>query len=115
IHLLNRKFPKLFAFSSVRHIRETIARRSKLFTWRHWSLMLLRTAFLLLLLLAVLKPAIPKFGSAAHGKGRRHALLRLDPSLSTEYKGEGTTSRPRAVIPSPLYDTLSEWSSSSST
>ncbi len=98
IHLLNRKFPKLFAFSSVRHIRETIARRSKLFTWRHWILMLLRTAFLLLLLLAFLKPAIPKFGSAAQDKGSRHVLLLLDHSLSMEYKGEGITSRQRAVV-----------------
>ncbi len=52
VHVLNRSFPKLFAFSSVRNIRETIARRSKLFRWRHWILFLLRTAFLLVLLLA---------------------------------------------------------------
>jgi hypothetical protein len=97
IHLLNRKFPKLFAFSSVRHIRETIARRSKLFTWRHWILMLLRMAFLLLLLLAFLKPAIPKFGSSAQDTGSRHVLLLVDHSLSMEYKGEGVTSRQRAV------------------
>jgi len=97
IHLLNRKFPKLFAFSSVRHIRETIARRSKLFTWRHWILMLLRMAFLLLLLLAFLKPAIPKFGSSAQDTGSRHILLLVDHSLSMEYKGEGVTSRQRAV------------------
>jgi hypothetical protein len=98
IHLLNRKFPKLFAFSSVRHIRETIARRSKLFTWRHWILMLLRTAFLGLLLLAFLKPTIPKFGSATQDAGNRHVLLLVDHSLSMEYKGEGVTSRQRAVV-----------------
>jgi hypothetical protein len=97
IHLLNRSFPRLFAFSSVRNIRDTIARRSKLFKWRHWILLLLRTAFLLLLLLAFLKPAIPKFGSAAADTGSRHVLLLLDHSLSMEYKGEGVSCRQRAM------------------
>ena len=98
IHLLNRKFPRLFAFSSVKNIRETIARRSKLFKWRHWILLLLRTAFLLLLLLAFLKPSIPKFGSAAEAQGSRHVLLLLDHSLSMEYKGEGVSCRQRAIV-----------------
>src|SRR3954469_1677119 len=86
IHWLNRRFPRLFAFSSVKNIRETIARRSKLFKWRHWILLLVRTGFLILLLLAFLKPAIPQFGSDAEEKGSRHVLLILDHSLSMEYK-----------------------------
>src|SRR5258708_1346141 len=98
IHLLNRRFSRLFAFSSVKHIRETIARRSKLFKWRHWILLLLRTAFLVALLLAFLKPTIPKFGSAATDKSSRHVLLLFDHSLSMEYKGEGISCRQRALV-----------------
>ncbi len=97
IHLLNRKFPKLFAFSSIKNIRETVARRSKLFKFRHWILLLLRTAFLVLLLLAFLKPAIPKFGSTTEDKKSRHVLLVFDHSLSMEYKGEGVSCRQRAM------------------
>ncbi|MDB6111707.1 MAG: rane protein, partial [Pedosphaera sp.] len=97
IHLFNRSFPRLFAFSSIKNIRDTIARRSKLFKWRHWILMVLRTAFLLLLLLAFLKPAIPKFGSAVADTGNRHVLLILDHSLSMEYRGEGVSCRQRAM------------------
>ncbi|MDB6125954.1 MAG: rane protein [Pedosphaera sp.] len=97
IHLLNRRFPKLFAFSSIKNIRETVAQRSKLFKWRHWILALLRTAFLVLLLLAFLKPTIEKFGSAAEAKGSRHVLLLFDHSLSMEYKGEGVSCRQRGV------------------
>lgn len=97
IHLLNRQFPRLFAFSSVKNIRETVARRSKLFRWRHWILLLMRLAFLLLLLLAFLKPMVPKFGSTAESKGGRHVLLMLDHSLSMEYKGDGVACRQRAV------------------
>ncbi|HZQ48317.1 MAG TPA: BatA domain-containing protein [Verrucomicrobiae bacterium] len=97
IHLLNRKYPKLFAFSSVKNIRDTVARRSKLFKWRHLILLFLRTAFLILLLLAFLKPAIPKFGSTTEDKKSRHVLLMFDHSLSMEYKGEGVSCRQRAM------------------
>ena len=34
IHLLNLRFPRLFEFSSVKQIRETLAQRSRLFRWR---------------------------------------------------------------------------------
>ena len=71
IHLLNLQFPRLFEFSSVKHIRETIAQRSRLFRWRHLLLLLLRTLFLILLLLAFLKPLIPRFGSAADKQAGR--------------------------------------------
>src|SRR5580765_2662427 len=56
IHLLNLKFPTYFQFPSIKHLRDTIARRSKLFRWRHLILLLLRTAFVLALLFAFLRP-----------------------------------------------------------
>ncbi|EEF63264.1 BatA domain-containing protein [Pedosphaera parvula] len=98
IHLLNRKFPKLFSFSSIRNIKETVARRSSLFKWRHWILAMLRTAFLILLLLAFLKPALPKFGSSTKTDGSRQVLLLIDHSLSMEYKGDGVSCRQRAIV-----------------
>lgn len=97
IHLLNRHFPQLFRFSSVERIKETMARRSRLHRWRHLILLLLRTAMLLLLLFAFLKPVLPRFGSEAGAKGNRHVLLLLDHSLSMEHKGDGPSSRERAV------------------
>src|SRR5258708_33850182 len=81
IHLLNLQFPRLFQFSSIKHIRETIAQRSRLFRWRHLILLLLRTAFLALLLLAFLKPLLPRFGSAAEAQAGRAGVLALDHSL----------------------------------
>lgn len=97
IHLLNRHFPTLLKFSSVEHIRETLARRSRLLRWRHLVLLLLRTAMLALLLLVFLKPVLPRFGSDASPGGERHVLLVLDHSLSMEHRGDGSTSRERAV------------------
>ncbi len=96
IHVLNLRFPRLFEFSSVRHIRETIAQRSRIFRWRHLLLMALRTLFVLLLLLAFLKPLLPRFGSAADKQAGRAVLLIIDHSLSMEHKGGGVGSRQRA-------------------
>ncbi len=62
IHLLNLQFPRLFEFSSVKHIRETIAQRSRIFRWRHLLMMLLRTLFLVLLLIAFPAQWDPKLG-----------------------------------------------------
>lgn len=96
IHLLNLRFPRLFEFSSVKHIRETIAQRSRIFRWRHLLLMLLRTAFLVLLLLAFLKPLLQRFNSKSDQKAPRAVLIVIDHSLSMEHKGGGLSSRQRA-------------------
>ena len=107
IHLLNKRFPQLFYFSTVENIKETVAQRSKLLRLRHLILLLLRTAFLALLLLAFLKPALDSFGSANKGKGERHVLILLDHSMSMEFKGDGGTARARAVLEAEkIIDTL---------
>ncbi len=97
VHLLNKRFPRLFYFSNVKNIRETIAQRSWLFRWRHWILMALRTLFLLLVLIAFLKPVLEKFGLVSPGQDSRQVLLMLDHSLSMEYKGELVSCRQRAI------------------
>lgn len=96
IHLLNLQFPRLFEFSSIKHIRETIAQRSKIFRWRHLLLLLLRTVFLILLLLAFLRPLLPRFGSTADQAAGRAVVIVIDHSLSMEHKGGGVSSRQRA-------------------
>src|SRR5882757_5651192 len=96
IHLLNLQFPRLFEFSSIKHIRETIAQRSRIFRLRHLLLLLLRTLFLIFLLFAFLKPLLPRFGSAVDQSAGRAVLIILDHSLSMEHKGGGVSSRQRA-------------------
>ena len=96
IHLLNLKFPRIFEFSSVKHIRETVAQRSRIFRWRHLILLALRTLFVLALLLAFLRPLLPRFGSAANASTSRAVVLIFDHSLSMEHKGGGVSSRQRA-------------------
>lgn len=96
IHLLNKGFPKHLRFPSVKLIQETMARRSKVYQWRHWILLLLRTIFLTLLLLAFLLPVIKRFNTDPAAKGKRHVLIVFDHSVSMEHQGDGPTSRERA-------------------
>ncbi|MEJ0088989.1 MAG: BatA domain-containing protein [Limisphaerales bacterium] len=97
LHLLNKGFPRHFKFPAIKLIRETMARRSKLHRWRHWVLLLLRTIFLLLLLLAFLQPMLRRFGSNPADRNGRQVLIVFDHSVSMEHKGDGPTSRERAI------------------
>ncbi|HXJ71384.1 MAG TPA: BatA and WFA domain-containing protein [Candidatus Dormibacteraeota bacterium] len=97
IHLLSKGFPKQFKFPSLELLKQTTARRSKLHRWRHWILILLRTAFLLLLALAFLMPVLRKFGNDPAAQGGRTVLIVLDHSASMEHRGDGPPSRERAA------------------
>ena len=97
IHLLNKSFPRFLRFPSIELIKRTMARRSRLYRWRHLILLLLRTAFLALLLLAFLRPVLKRFGADTAARGGRRVLIVLDHSLSMEHRGDGPTSRERAA------------------
>ena len=107
LHLLNKGFPRYFKFPSIELIKETMARRSKFHRWRHWILLLLRTIFLLLMLLAFLQPLLRRFGTNPADHAGRQVLIVLDHSVSMEHKGDGPTSRERALYEaSKLMDSL---------
>lgn len=97
IHLLNKGWPHLFRFPSVELIKQTMAQRSRLHRWRHVILLLLRTAFLLLVLLAFLQPVHKRFGVDPTARGERQVLIVFDHSASMEHTGDGPSSRERAV------------------
>jgi hypothetical protein len=97
LHLLNKGFPRHFNFPSIELIKATMARRSKVHRWRHWILLLLRTLFLLLLLLAFLQPVWRRFGGNPADHSGRQVLIVLDHSVSMEHKGDGPTARERAI------------------
>jgi Aerotolerance regulator N-terminal len=96
IHLLNLQFPRLFEFSSIKRLRETISQRSRIFRWRHLLLLVIRTLLLVLLLIAFLKPLLRKFGSSGEPHRGRAIVLIIDHSLSMEYRGGGIGCRQRA-------------------
>lgn len=94
IHWLNRRFPKKVLFSSIEEIRRTVAGRSRIFRWRHWLMLLLRTCALLTLLPAFLRPVVTT--RVAPRQAQRHLLLLVDHSLSMSCAESGTTARARA-------------------
>jgi hypothetical protein len=49
------------------------------------------------LLIAFLQPVLKRFGADPATGGERHVLIVLDHSVSMEHKGDGPTSRDRAV------------------
>lgn len=95
IHWLSRRYPKKFLFSSIDEIRRTLVGRSRLFRWRHWLMLMLRTLALLALLLAFLRPMIAS--RAAPGGVKRHLILVVDHSLSMSHSEGGTSARARAA------------------
>lgn len=97
LHLLNKGFPRHFRFPSIELIKATMARRSRVHQLRHWILLALRTLFLLLLLLAFLQPVLKRFATDPAHQGGRQVLIVFDHSVGMEHKGDGPTSRDRAV------------------
>jgi von Willebrand factor type A domain len=90
IHLLNRRLPLKIMFPDIERIVRSLAGRSRVATWRHLLMMLIRTLAVLLILIAFLKPVLPRLGSELSGRhesGGRRVLLIADRSLSMEHHG----------------------------
>ena len=98
IHLLNRRYPRLLRFPDIENIRKAVAQRSKLFRFRHWIMLAIRTMALLILLWVFLKPLQGVFGSALEKSGQRHVLIIYDHSLSMGYKGGSMSSARRGMV-----------------
>src|SRR5947208_11326944 len=87
LHLLTRKNSRTLIFPTIRFIRKVQASQSAIYRLRHLLLMLVRTTFLALLLLAFLKPVLRnKTLSAGDRSDRNHAvIIVLDASASMGY------------------------------
>ncbi|GMW01848.1 MAG: hypothetical protein AMXMBFR84_29850 [Candidatus Hydrogenedentota bacterium] len=109
VHLLTRKTPRRIVFPTIRFVRKAEASQSTLFKLRHVLLLLVRTAFVALLLFAFLKPVFqPRSLVAAGGnEGQRAAIIVLDCSASMAYSGEGFSPMARArTAAENIIDTL---------
>ena len=97
IHLLNRGLPKVLKFPSIDLLKETVARSSRIYRWRHYILMALRFLFLLMLLLAFMRPVLKRYGNDPANVHQREVLIMLDHTASMEHTGDGATSRERGI------------------
>ncbi|YCM42590.1 BatA domain-containing protein [Verrucomicrobiaceae bacterium 227] len=98
IHWLSRRSPKRFYFSSLDDLKKSLAGRSRLFKWRHFFFLLIRSLALIALVLAFLKPVIGL--KDQNTNGRRHVILLIDQSLSMAHKDDNTSTWKRAQLES---------------
>ena len=91
IHLLTRKTTRTLKFPTIRFLRKVQASQSAVYRIRHIIMLLLRTAFVALLLLAFLKPVFQArtLADKEHPDARHAAIIILDASLSMGYTGSG--------------------------
>ncbi|HWO43143.1 MAG TPA: BatA domain-containing protein [Candidatus Eisenbacteria bacterium] len=90
IHLLNRRRLKRIRFPAVRFVLLSQKRISRSYRLRHWLLLALRTAAVMLLALLLANP-IFQIGSGLFAAGHQVALVViLDNSLSMTWSGDGS-------------------------
>ena len=100
VHLLTRKTSRTLIFPTVRFIRKVQASQSAIYRLRHLLLLLVRTAFVALLLLAFLKPVLQRNSLSAGGRGdtRSAVIIVLDASASMGYAAGGSSPFARARL-----------------
>jgi len=91
VHLLTRRSSRVLIFPTIRFIRKVQASQSAIYKCRHLLLLLVRTVFVALLLLAFLKPVIENNTlRAGDDREARHAvIIVLDASASMGHAGGG--------------------------
>lgn len=96
IHWLSRRSPKRFLFSSLDDLKKSLGGRSRLFKWRHFLFLLVRSLAVIALVLAFLRPVIGL--NEEETSGRRHVILLVDRSLSMAHEDDNTSTWKRARL-----------------
>ena len=91
IHLLNRRRYRIVHWAAMDFLREALQRNRRILTLRDLLLLLLRTAAVLLVGLALARPFFSSSDQAYDGSKPLHAVLVVDNSLSMGFESlEGT-------------------------
>lgn len=100
IHLLTRRTPRDMVFPTLQFIRSAKANQSSIHRLRHILLLLVRTALLLLILLAFLKPILMRGAGFASkdDKAGKSAVILMDASASMGYSRGAITSFSQAKV-----------------
>ncbi|MHC4120365.1 MAG: BatA domain-containing protein [Planctomycetota bacterium] len=100
IHLLTRRTPRDMVFPTLQFIRSAKANQSSVHRLRHILLLLVRTALVLFILFAFLKPMLMRgagFGSKDDKAGKSTVIL-MDASASMGYSAGAVTSLSKAKV-----------------
>lgn len=90
IHLLNRRRYREVPWAAMRFLLAAARKNQKRVQIEQWLLLAVRTAILVLLALALARPALERLGGLPGFGGRTHWVLVLDGSLSMDYTPSGS-------------------------
>lgn len=97
IHLWMKRTQKETPWAAIRFLKAALERHAKRLQLQQWILLAIRTAILLLIVLAASKPFLDAVGLGGGAGRRTHRLLVFDTSLSMRYQAEGRTLLAEAV------------------
>ena len=89
LHLIQRRQPPVVVFPAVRYLVDTTREHQKRLKLRNWLLLIIRTLFIVLLVLAAAGPTAPIKGAPGHSPAAM--VLVLDNSLSSGVVVNGTS------------------------
>lgn len=98
VHLLTRRTPRRIVFPTVRFLKRAEANQSALYRMRDWLLLAVRTACVLFLLAAFLKPVLRASAMEEDVKETGASIVVVDASLSMAYTGTGFSPFGRAQM-----------------
>jgi hypothetical protein len=96
IHLLNRRKYRETTWAAMSFLLAAIRKNQKRIRLEQWILLAVRTLLIVLLALAMARPALESLSNLGLLTGRRHWVLALDASMSMETRQNGTTRFERA-------------------
>ena len=88
IHLWMKRVRRETPWAAVRFLQAAIKRHSRRLRLQEWILLAIRTAIILLVVLAASKPVLEQLGGLVGAGVRTHHVLVIDASLSMRYQSE---------------------------
>jgi len=86
IHLWSRRHYRQTAWAAMEFLLSAVQRHTRRMLFEQWLLLAIRTAIIVLLVLAVAEPYWNRQGLAASGGGTTHRMLVVDGSFSMDFK-----------------------------
>lgn len=98
VHLLTKRTPRTLVFPTIQFLKRAKANQSAFFRLRDSILLIVRTAFVLLLLLAFLKPVLRARAMTGDEDKQQAAVIILDTSLSMQHNEAAPFARAKQAV-----------------
>jgi len=86
IHLWMKRMQRETPWAAIRFLQAAIKRHSRRLRIQEWLLLAIRTAVIVLVVLAAAKPLLDRMGGLLNATGQTHRVLVIDASMSMQYQ-----------------------------